>query len=173
MLDIENCKIKHYPSDILARPAAPVEEIDDNIHKLVKKMIDVMVERNGIGLAASQVGIPLRLFIVSLDTTAKDVKVYINPKISMTGQLETAEEGCLSIPGLCSNIKRYKKCSVTATDLDGNEFTQQAEGLLARCLQHENDHIEGVTIANRITQVARIINRKLFKKLELKHQAEQ
>jgi len=128
-------------------------------------MTDILVERKGIGLAAPQVGLPLRLFIVSLDSTAKDVKVYINPKISTEGGLNTTEEGCLSIPGLYSKIKRYKKCSVTATDLDGNEFTQHAEGLFARCLQHESDHIEGMTIVSRMSRTAKIAHRKRLKKL--------
>lgn len=166
MIDIEKCKITRYPNNVLAKPAQPVEQINDNIRQLVTKMIDIMFENKGIGLAAPQVGVPLRLFITSLDGNRDSVRVYINPTVTPTGELDAIEEGCLSVPGVYAKIKRYKKCTVTATDINDNEFTDQAEGLYARCLQHENDHIEGITIVNRLGQAAKIMNRRLLKKLE-------
>jgi peptide deformylase len=166
MIDFEKCGITHYPADVLGRRAEPVEKIDGDIHRLVDKMVDIMLEKKGVGLAAPQAGVPLRLFIISLDGSRENVKVFINPTVTPTGELGAIDEGCLSVPGIYTKIQRYKKCEVTATDLDGNEFTDQGEGLYARALQHEYDHIEGVTIVNRMTQVARIAHRKQIKKLE-------
>lgn len=166
MIDVQKCRITHYPASVLAGRAKLVEKIDDSIHQLVQKMTDIMLENKGIGLAAPQAGVPLRLFIISLAGTKEAVKVYINPEITPSGELDTIEEGCLSVPGVHTKIRRYKKCTVTATDLDGNEFTEEAEGLYARALQHEFDHIEGTTIVNRMGQVAKIAHRKQLKKLE-------
>jgi peptide deformylase len=165
MIDFEKCRITRYPAEVLAQKAEPVEEIDDNIRLLVRKMTEIMIERKGIGLAAPQAGVPLRLFIISLDGTAENVRVYVNPTVTPEGALGSNEEGCLSVPGVFTKIRRYKKCKVTATDLDGNQFTEQAEGLYARVLQHEYDHIEGMTIVNRMTQTARIAHRRQLKKL--------
>jgi peptide deformylase len=165
MIDFEKCRITRYPADVLAHRAEAVEEIDEDIHQLVKRMTEIMIEHKGIGLAAPQAGIPLRLFIISLDGTAEKVKVYINPIVTTDGKVGSNEEGCLSVPGVWTKIRRYKKCSVTAIGLDGNEFTEHAEGLHARALQHEYDHIEGVTIVNRMTQTARIAHRRQLKKL--------
>ena len=166
MVDVQKCRITHYPADVLAGRARPVEKIDDNIRQLVQKMTDIMLENKGVGLAAPQAGVPLRMFIISLNGTREAVKVYINPDITPSGEFDTIEEGCLSVPGVHTKIRRYKKCTVTATDLDGKEFTEEAEGLYARALQHEFDHIEGTTIVNRMGQVARIAHRRQIKKLE-------
>ncbi len=165
MIDIEKCRITHYPAEVLAHKAKPVETIDENIRQLVKKMTEIMIEYKGIGLAAPQAGVPLRLFIVSLDGTAKNVRVYINPTVTPDGTVGLTEEGCLSVPGVFTKIRRYKTCKISAADLDGNEFSDEAEGLYARVLQHEYDHIEGITIVNRMTQTARIAHRRQLKKL--------
>jgi len=170
MFDVEKCRITRYPAEVLKGRAKPVEKIDDNIRRLVEKMTEIMFENKGIGLAAPQVGLTLRLFIISLQADRQAVKVYINPTVTpTTDQLEYSEEGCLSVPGVYAKIRRYKKCRVTATDLDGNTFTEEAEGLYARALQHEYDHIEGLTIVNRMTEAAKIANRKQLKKLEQQH----
>jgi len=166
MIDIEKCRITHYPAGVLRSRAEPVDEINDNIHRFVDKMVDIMLKNKGVGLAAPQVGVSLRLFIISLDGSRENVKAYVNPTVTPTGQLEAIDEGCLSVPGIYTKIRRYKQCEVTATDLDGNEFTDQAEGLYARALQHEYDHIEGITVVNRMGQAARIVHRRQLKKLE-------
>ncbi len=160
----------HYPSEILVGKARPVEKIDDDIRRLVGKMVDIMRENKGIGLAAPQAGVPMRLFIVSLDGSKENVRAFVNPTVIPAGELAAVEEGCLSVPGIYTKIRRYKECEVTATDLDGNEFTEQAEGLYARALQHEYDHIEGMTIVNRMGQTARIAHRRQLKKLQEQHQ---
>ena len=165
MIDIDKCKITHYPADVLVGKAKPVDEINDNIRQLVDKMIDIMVETKGIGLAAPQAGIALRLFVISLDGSRENARVYINPKVTSKGSLESNEEGCLPVPNIYTRVKRYKQAVVTATDLDGKQFTEEADGLYARALQHEYDHIEGVTIADKMGAAARIAHRRQLKKL--------
>ena len=173
-IDIEKCRITHYPADVLANPAEPIEDIDDNTRHLVEKMTDIMLENKGIGLAGPQAGVGLRIFIVSLDATRESVKVFINPTVTpTTNKLDSIEEGCLSVPDVHTKIRRYKRCKVTATDLEGNEFTEEAEGLYAKVLQHEYDHISGMTIADRMGSAARIVNRKQLKKLKENHKKTQ
>jgi peptide deformylase len=175
MIDFDKCRVMHYPAEVLAKPAKPVKKIDDNIRQLVEKMTDIMRKNKGIGLAAPQAGVPLRLFIISLDGSKENVRVYINPIVTpiaakgKTALVET-EEGCLSVPGIYTKIRRYKKCKVTATDLDGNEFTEEADSLYARCLQHEYDHLEGMTIADRMPTTAKIAHRKQLNKLREQHE---
>lgn len=170
MTDIQKCQITHFPANVLKKRAEPIEKIDDNIHQLAEKMTDIMLKQKGIGLAGPQAGVPLRIFIISLDGTRNAVKVFINPTVTTTGEPDSVEEGCLSVPGVHTKIRRYKKCTVTATDLDGNEFTDEAQGLYARALQHEYDHIEGITIVNRMGQTAKIVHRKQLKKLIKNHE---
>lgn len=166
MVDIDKCQMTRYPAEVLAERAKPVEKIDDNIRQFVDKMFDLMIKYKGVGFAAPQAGVSLRLFIISLDGSRENVKVFVNPTVIPSGELDTNEEGCLSVPGIYTKIRRYKQCAVTATDLDGNEFKDQGEGLYARALQHEYDHIEGMTILNRMSQTARIAHRKQLKKLQ-------
>jgi peptide deformylase len=168
-IDVEKCHITHYPADVLGKASQPVEKIDDNIRRLAARMLDIMIEQKGIGLAAPQAGVPLRLFIISLDGKRENVRVYVNPTVKGEGPLVENEEGCLSVPGIFAKIKRYSQATVTATDLDGKIFTDKGEGLYARALQHEFDHIEGVTIVSRMPMVARIAHRKQLKVLEEEH----
>ena len=166
MIDIDNCCITHIPAQVLAEPAKPIEKIDDSIRRLVDKMADLMVEHKGVGFAAPQAGVPLRIFIISLDGKKENVKAYINPIVSCDGKTVSNEEGCLSVPGVFTKIRRYKKCTVTATDLEGNTFAEEADGLYARALQHEFDHINGITIADKMSTVAKIAHRRKLQKLK-------
>ena len=165
-MDASKCSITRYPAEVLAKRAQPVEKIGEDIRHLVERMTDIMIEQKGVGLAGPQAGVPLRIFIISLDGTRESVRVYINPTVTIVGdQVMLVEEGCLSVPGVYTKVRRYKNCTVTATDLDGRQFSEEAEGFYARALQHEYDHIEGVTIVNRMGQAARIAHRKKLKKL--------
>lgn len=169
-IDVEKCRITHYPASVLGAPARPIEEIDDDVRRLVEKMADIMLENKGMGLAGPQAGVPLRIFIVSLDGTRENVRAYVNPTVTPQGGLEELEEGCLSVPGVYTKVRRHKRATVTATDLEGNEFTEEAEGLHARCLQHESDHLEGMLIINRMGQAAKIAHRRQLKKLAREHE---
>jgi peptide deformylase len=165
MVDVDKCRMTRYPAKVLGKPAKPVETIDEDVRRLVEKMADIMFKHKGIGLAAPQAGVDLRLFIISLDSSREQLRVYINPTVTPDGDLDSAEEGCLSIPGVYTKVKRYKNATVTATDINGNKFTEEAEGLYARCLQHEYDHIQGITIADRMGTAAKIAHRKTLKRL--------
>jgi peptide deformylase len=165
MIDIDKCHITRYPAEVLKGGGKRIEKIDNEIRSLAEKMKDIMVEQKGVGLAGPQAGVPLAIFVVSVDGTKENAKVYINPVISPSGETEVVEEGCLSLPGIWAKVKRYNKCMVKATDLDGKEFVEEGEGLLARAFQHENDHLEGRLIVDRIGSVARIAVRGRLKEL--------
>ncbi len=166
MTDYSNCSITHYPTPVLREKAKPIEEINDDIRKLAERMIDIMVETKGVGLAGPQAGVNLRIFVVSIDGTKESAKVYINPTVKPEGKMVANEEGCLSLPGIFGNVNRYSKCTVTATDLDGHEFTEVGEGLLARAFQHEFDHLEGTMIKDRLGYAAKLRARRKLKQME-------
>ncbi|HOK94993.1 MAG TPA: peptide deformylase [Anaerohalosphaeraceae bacterium] len=166
MSDYSKCTITRYPTPVLLEKAQPITDIDDGIRKLAERMIDIMVENKGIGLAGPQAGVNLRIFVISLDGSKENAKVYINPTIKPEGPVVVNEEGCLSLPGLWGKIKRYSRCTVTATDLNGQTFTETGEGLLARALQHEYDHLEGRMIKDRLSQPAKLRARHRLKQLE-------
>ena len=169
-MDLSRCCITHFPAPVLAKPANPIEEITDDVRRLADRMIDIMLENKGVGLAGPQAGVDLQIFVVSVDGTKENAKVYINPEVSLSGGLEENDEGCLSLPGICTRIKRHKKCTVTASDLEGNEFTEEAEDLLARVFQHEFDHLQGRLIKDRMGRVAAIAHRKRLKELEKEYE---
>jgi peptide deformylase len=165
MVDIDKCCMTLFPADILASKALAVESVTDDIVKLVDVMIDLMIASKGIGLAGPQAGVNLRLFVISLDGSREGAKVFINPEIEVSGDVESIEEGCLSLPGIFAKVKRHTLCKVTATDLEGNEFTDVADGLYARALQHEYDHLDGTLIKDKFGRLQMIAARKHLKKL--------
>ncbi len=169
-MDINDCCITRFPAPVLGQPAKPIDQITDDVRRLADRMIDIMLENKGVGLAGPQAGVDLQIFVVSIDGTRENAKVYINPQISPSGPLEENDEGCLSLPGIYTRIKRYKKCTVTATDLDGNEFTEEGDGLLARVFQHEFDHLQGRLIKDRMGRVAAIAHRKRLKELQKEYE---
>lgn len=162
-----DCKMTRFPEPVLGKKARPIETIDDSIRALAERMADLMVEHKGVGFAGPQAGVDLRIFVVSVDGTKENARVYINPTIEVSGGLAENEEGCLSLPGIWGKIKRYKKCTVTATDLDGRQFTEEGQGLLARAFQHEYDHLEGIMIKDRLSTAAKLRARKRLKELEI------
>jgi peptide deformylase len=166
MTDYSKCVITRYPTPVLMEAAKPIDEIGEDIRVLVDRMIDIMVELQGVGLAGPQAGVNLRIFVASIDGTRENAKVYINPVIRVEGPIVTHEEGCLSLPGIWGKIKRYSKCTVTARDLDGNEFTETGDGLQARIFQHEFDHLEGRMIKDRLSMAAKLRARHRLQELE-------
>lgn len=139
-------RIVTYPHPALRYESKPVTEIDDRLRANVRAMFELMYAAKGIGLAANQVAIPRRFFVLNLtaDPEQKDQeRVFINPEIVKRHSTDEAEEGCLSFPGLYAKVKRPKKVRVRAYDLAGDEVTVDADELLARALQHETDHLHG------------------------------
>jgi len=149
MLDIVK-----YGEPVLTQPAREVNEFNLDLEKLVFEMHDAMVRDHGMGLAAPQVGVSLRVFIVGID--GEPLRVFINPKITAASE-ETSEyeEGCLSFPGLYFNVTRPAAVDIEAVDVRGRPFKLNADGILARVIQHEYDHLDGVLFIDRISPAKR------------------
>ena len=128
------------PDPMLRKISRPIEKFDDRLHTLVEDMIDTMNEANGVGLAGVQVGILRRIFVIDVGEGPQE---FINPEIIEKSGSQTDSEGCLSFPGLYGEVTRAMKVKVTAYDRFGNKFTKEYEGLGARAVQHENDHLDG------------------------------
>lgn len=158
-----------YPDPVLRKKAEPVEVIDEGIQRLIDDMAETMYHAPGIGLAANQVGKPIRLVVIDVqrEEQARSLIVLINPQL-VSGEGESSrEEGCLSVPEFFANVKRFAEVLVRGLDRDGHEFEISADGLLAVALQHEMDHLDGKLFIDHISPVSRdIFKRKWKKKLK-------
>lgn len=139
-------EIVRYGNKVLLEETKEVSEIDDDIRKLIAHMYEVMVESNGVGLAANQIGIPLKLFVYDV---GDGPHAMINPRIVKKSGSQIGTEGCLSIPGLQGEVDRANVVVIEGLDENGNEVTIKGEGLLARVFQHETDHLEGKLFIDR------------------------
>ena len=159
-------EIRKYPDEVLKKKALPVENIDKDLQRLIDNMIETMYAAPGIGLAAPQVGVSKRLIVI--DASTKDEKhpliVLINPEITEADSFIDSEEGCLSVPGYTSTIKRAGRVVVKGLDRNGKSVHVEGTGLFARALQHEIDHLDGVLFVDRMSS----IKREFFKKRYLK-----
>lgn len=176
-IDPATLRIRIYPDKTLRRKAEPID-LSPNVVEVAQRMIELMYEAKGIGLAAPQVGLPWRLFVVDVPAPEKTTNsdtliatngpvVYLNPELSEPGRaLEPCEEGCLSLPDLVGDVIRPNEISITATNLQGQRNTNHAAGLLARCWQHEYDHLDGILIIDRMTQATRAIAEDQIRALE-------
>lgn len=178
-VDPSSLVIVHHPEPVLRRRAAAVERVDDHVRAVARRMIELMFEAEGIGLAAPQVGLSWRVFVAHVPANEERVAgadpmqatpgpmVYINPRLSEPSRdLEPMEEGCLSLPDIRGEVRRPTQISITATDLNGAMFTHRASGLLARCWQHEMDHLDGVLIIDKMIPIDRMKNRQAIRELE-------
>lgn len=167
-IDPADLEIIKYPDPRLHEVCTAVEAFDDPLRGLVTRMLELMYAAPGVGLAAPQVALTIRLFVANptAQPGGEDEGVYINPEIIERAGSDVGDEGCLSFPGMTCKIKRAKAVTIRAANLNGEVFTQTAEGLLARILQHENDHLDGILLSDRMSTVARISNRWLLKDLE-------
>lgn len=164
--EIDKLRIVHYPDPVLSKEAEPVDEINQEVVALANKMIDLMVEYDGVGLAAPQVGVPLRLIVISPTGKKEDAEVLINPQLTnLIGSAES-DEGCLSLPGIRGKVRRSESCTVTAYDLDGNKFTMDANEFLAIILQHETDHLDGTLFVDRLNVIGRMAVKRGLRTLE-------
>ncbi len=179
MTDPSDLRLRQYPDPILRERAEPVDEVDDRVRGLARRMIEIMREADGIGLAAQQVGLTIRVFVcdVPADPDASETDgvvtgtdgpmVCINPEfVDASDERSPFDEGCLSLPGLRGDVIRPEVVTLKALDAEGRPFEVRGGGLLARCWQHETDHLDGVLIIDRMTQMSRLKNRRKLRELE-------
>ena len=168
-LDFDQLRIVTYPAPVLRGRAEPVETFNDQIRAVAGRMLELMHEAPGVGLAAPQVGLAWRMFVANPTGQPSDDWVIINPVLSNPAkETEDREEGCLSLPEVNGTIRRSRSISVEGLDLDGNPFQHRAEDLFARIIQHENDHLDGVLIIDRMPEIDRLANRRVLRELEKK-----
>jgi peptide deformylase len=159
--------ILHYPDPRLRQKALPVARITPDILTLVDDMAETMYAAPGVGLAATQIGEPHRIFLVDIagEDEPSKLRVFINPEIVKKEGEQCAPEGCLSFPGISEEIKRAAKVTVRALDREGRSFEIEAEGLLSVAVQHENDHLDGVLMIDKMGMLKkRIVQRKMQKR---------
>lgn len=145
--------ILHYPDPRLHKIAVPVKRVDDKIHKLIKDMADTMYAAPGIGLAATQVDVHLRIIVIDITETRDHLQVFINPEIIRAEGEAECEEGCLSVPGIFEKVTRAAKVTVSALDEHGSKRQLEADGLLAVCIQHEMDHLIGRVFVEKLSRL--------------------
>ncbi|HEX2204908.1 MAG TPA: peptide deformylase [Longimicrobium sp.] len=159
-------KIEMLGSDVLRRKAVEVEGPDAEMETLIDDMFETMYDARGIGLAAPQVGISKRIIVVDVNEPGVEPFALLNPRIvESSAALDRAEEGCLSIPGVAAVVERPATVTVEGLDRFGKPVRMEAEGMLARCLQHEIDHLDGVLFIDRLGPLKRNMVLRKFKKL--------
>jgi peptide deformylase len=163
-------EILEYPDPRLRTKAAAVAEVDDRVRQIIDDMFDTMYDAPGIGLAATQVNVHERIITIDVSEDKSEPLVFINPEITvLEGEMETMQEGCLSVPGFYEDVTRIEHCLVKALDRDGKAFELECRGLLAVCIQHEVDHLEGKLMVDYISPLKR---NRIKDKLEKKHKLE-
>jgi peptide deformylase len=155
--------ILHFPDPRLRNKAKPVAQVDDSIRRLIDDMLETMYQAPGIGLAATQVNVAKRIVVIDLSEEKNDPLCLINPEILEKNGIEQMEEGCLSVPGVFEQVTRANQIRVRALDRQGNPFEMEADGLLAVCIQHELDHLEGKLFVDYLSSLKR---QRIRKKLE-------
>ena len=161
LLEIKNCL-----DPVLRKLCLPIENIDEELVTLAENMVETTLAAPGVGLAANQIGLPWRLFVVNIgvETDKDNLVTVINPEITAMEGSELGEEGCLSIPDVISEVNRASQVEIKGYDLDGNEVRYEAQGYLARAFQHEMDHLNGVLFWDNLGKVKRDILKRKFKK---------
>lgn len=163
----EHLRIVRYPHPMLRRKAAAIAAIDDRVRAVAARMLQLMHEAPGVGLAAPQVGLPWRLFVASATGKPEDDRVYINPVLrDPTDEINIHEEGCLSLPDIHIEVRRPLGITVDALDLEGRPFTETSAELAARIWQHEVDHLEGVLIIDRMSPAEKAATKRKLRELE-------
>ncbi|HRK30488.1 MAG TPA: peptide deformylase [Tepidisphaeraceae bacterium] len=165
-VNLSGITIVRYPHPALRRISAAVARFDPSLRDLAARMIELMRGDKGVGLAAPQVGINLRMFVINPTGKPGDDQVYVNPVLSAPAGEETAEEGCLSLPEIRVDVVRSKRLQIDAQDLNGERFREEADGYVARIWQHENDHLDGILLLDKMGPLDKLAARKKLKQLE-------
>ncbi|MBS4017292.1 peptide deformylase [Azonexus hydrophilus] len=156
--------ILRFPDPRLTKVAAPVTKIDDSIRRLAADMAETMYEAPGIGLAATQVDVHKRVVVIDVSEDKSELRVFVNPELDNCLGLAVGEEGCLSVPGIYDKVERAERVTVRYLDLDGKARVLEADGLLAVCIQHEIDHLNGKVFVDHLSQLKQTrIRNKLAK----------
>jgi len=142
-----------YPDPRLHQRSARVDRVNERIRKLIKDMADTMYAAPGVGLAATQVDVHLQIIVIDISETHDQLRVFINPELLAASGDADVEEGCLSVPGVYEKVRRAERVTVRALDAGGELFTLEAEGLLAVCIQHEMDHLEGKVFVEKLSRL--------------------
>lgn len=157
-------EILHFPDPRLREIAAPVEDIDQELQTFIDDLFETMYDAPGVGLAATQVGVPQRVAVMDCSEDKDDPIVMINPEIVSQAEPETVDEGCLSVPDHYDRVTRYRQVRFAALDRDGNRYERDADGLLAQCVQHEIAHLDGGLYIDQLSRLKRDrIRRRLEK----------
>ena len=166
-LDVSKLRLIHYPDPRLKEVCEPVRDPSARgVRRLIERMWELLIKHSGVGLAGPQVGVTVRLFVTSPTCQTGDLHAYINPRIVSAEGSQEEPEGCLSFPGISCPIKRSNIVTVEAVRPDGEIFRETAEGLAARIIQHECDHLDGRLLVDRMGSVAKLTNRRALKQLE-------
>src|SRR5437868_758995 len=163
--------ILEFPDPRLRTRAQPVAQVDAAVRKLIDDMFETMYAAPGIGLAATQVNVHKRLLVIDVTETRKEPLAFINPEIISRDGVEETEEGCLSVPGVYDKVTRAEKIRVRALDRNGKQFELDADGLLAVCIQHEIDHLDGKLFVDYLSELKRTRIRKKLEKERKDHEA--
>ena len=155
--------ILHFPDPRLRQRAQEVDGVDDSLRQLIDDMFETMYQAPGIGLAATQVDVHRRVVVIDISKDQDQPQVFVNPEILSRDGVEEMDEGCLSVPGFYERVQRAERVRVRALDRDGNVFELDADGLLAVCIQHEIDHLDGKLFVDYLSQLKR---QRIRKKLE-------
>lgn len=166
MLNVSELTVIKYPDPRLRRRAAIVERFDSDLAAVARRMFELMDSNKGIGLAAPQVGLLLRLFVMRLLDDGAPELVFVNPQIVDPEGAVVAEEGCLSVPEVFVEKRRAERCRIRAQDLAGRPLEMSGAGLMARVWQHETDHLEGKLIIDQMAPSERIASKKKLRELE-------
>lgn len=157
-------KIVYLPDPVLRTVTQAVDNVDDNIRDLIDDMFETMYHANGVGLAAPQIGLSLRLAVIDASRDNSQPLVLINPEITRRGELEEMQEGCLSVPGPYETVKRAKSVTLKALDRNGDTYQLDAEGLLAEAIQHEVEHLDGKLFIDLLSPLKRNRAKRKFEK---------
>ena len=156
--------ILRYPDPRLHQVAARVARVNDKIRKLIKDMSEAMYAAPGVGLAATQVDVHLRVIVIDISEARDQLRVFVNPELIVASGIADREEGCLSVPEVYEKVRRAERITVRAQDAEGRPCTLEAEGLLAVCIQHEMDHLEGKVFVEKLSRLKQSRIRARLKK---------
>ena len=167
-------RIVKYPHPALRHKSRPLRRVDGELKKIVREMFDLMYEHKGIGLSANQVDLPYRMFVLNLesDPTKGVEQVFLNPVIARRSGTAEAEEGCLSFPEIYAPVKRSEKIVISAYNAEGEEVNCELNGLFARGVQHEYDHLDGILFIDRLSPAALLSIKQALLDLELEFQGD-